>query len=138
MDLKGIPFFIPDTDKPLYHAAACIASNYLTTLMHIVEEIYLHLGLTREEAIRAFWPLVRGTLMNIEARGTIQALTGPIARGDAGTIEKHIAAFRTKLPQFLQAYTALGLITTDLGLKKKSITPEKAGLIIKTLKGDEP
>ncbi|MGZ6236400.1 MAG: Rossmann-like and DUF2520 domain-containing protein, partial [Syntrophales bacterium] len=39
-DLGGVPFFISDADKPLYHAAACIASNYLTTLIHMVEEIY--------------------------------------------------------------------------------------------------
>ena len=136
LDLKGIPFFIPDSDKALYHAAACIASNYMTTLMHIVEEIYLELGLTREEAVRAFWPLVRGTLKNIEARGTIQALTGPIARGDVGTIEKHLDAFRKKLPDFLQTYRALGLITTDLGLKKKSLSREKAAMMRKTLKGE--
>ena len=138
LDLKGVPFFVPDEDKALYHAAACIASNYLTTLMHIVEEIYGSLGLSREEAVRAFWPLVRGTLKNIESRGTIQALTGPIARGDVGTIEKHLAAFRKKLPDFLQTYCALGLVTTDLGLKKKSLSEEKASAIRKTFKGEEP
>ena len=135
LDLKGTPFLIPDEDKPLYHAAACIASNYLTTLMHIVEQIYLHLGLDRDEAVRAFWPLVRGTLKNIESRGTIQALTGPIARGDAGTIEKHLSAFHAKLPDFLQTYCALGLVTTDLG-EKKGLPEDKAGQIRKILKGD--
>jgi predicted short-subunit dehydrogenase-like oxidoreductase (DUF2520 family) len=133
--LEGVPFFIPDSDKPLYHAAACIASNYLTTLLYIVEEIYLSLGLTSEEAIRAFWPLVRGTLKNIESRGSVQALTGPIARGDIGTVEKHILAFQEKLPEFLHAYQALGMVTTELGLKKRSLTDEKANMIKKHLKG---
>lgn len=133
--LEGVPFFVPDKDKPLYHAAACIASNYLTTLLYMVEEIYLSLGLNREEAIRAFWPLVRGTLKNIEARGTVQALTGPIARGDIGTVEKHILAFQDKLPEFLHAYQALGMITTELGLKKQSLTKEKATMIKKHLRG---
>lgn len=135
LDLKGIPFLVPDKDKPLYHAAACIASNYLTTLMHIVEEIYLCLGLDREEAVRAFWPLVRGTLKNIESRGTVQALTGPIARGDVGTIKKHLSAFHAKLPDFLPTYCALGLVTTDLG-EKKGLPEDKAEQIRKILKGD--
>ncbi len=137
LDLKGIPFFIPDEEKPLYHAAACIASNYLTTLMHMVEEIYLTLGLTRDEAVRAFWPLVRGTLKNIESRGTIQALTGPISRGDIGTVERHILAFNKKLPEFLEAYRALGIVTTDLGLKRNSLNREKAISMKRILKGKD-
>jgi len=135
LDLEGVPFFVPDHDKPLYHAAACIASNYLTTLLYMVEEIYLSLGLNRQEAIRAFWPLVRGTLKNIESRGSVQALTGPIARGDIGTVEKHLLAFQEKLPEFLHAYQALGMVTTELGLKKQSLTDEKANMIKKRLKG---
>ncbi len=135
LDLDGVPFFVPDADKPLYHAAACIASNYLTTLLYMVEEIYLSLGLNREEAIRAFWPLVRGTLKNIESRGSVQALTGPIARGDIGTVEKHLLAFQEKLPEFLSAYQALGMVTTELGLKKRSLTDEKANMIKKHLRG---
>jgi len=136
LDLKGIPFIIPDADKPLYHAAACIASNYLTTLMHMVEEIYLTLGLTRDEAVRAFWPLVRGTLKNIESRGTIEALTGPISRGDVGTVEKHLSAFQEKLPAFLEAYRTLGIVTTELGIKRKSLSPQKAESMRRILKGD--
>ena len=87
-DLGGIPFFISDADKPLYHAAACMASNYLTTLIHMVEEIYQSLGLNREDTIRAIWPLVMGTIANIKTKGTVQALTEPVARGDAGTVKK--------------------------------------------------
>ena len=89
---------LADEDKPLYHAAACLASNYLTTLLHNVEEIYQSLGMERQDALTAFWPLVRGTLNNIETKGTVQALTGPISRGDVGTVEKHLNAFREKLP----------------------------------------
>ena len=132
--LGGVPFFIVDLDKPLYHAAACIASNYLTTLIHMVEEIYQSLGLSREDAIRAIWPLVMGTIANIETKGTVQALTGPVARGDTGTIKKHAEALRNKLPELLQAYSALGILTADLGLKKKTLSPETARLIKELLK----
>ena len=128
-DLGGIPFFISDADKPLYHAAACIASNYLTTLIHMVEEIYQSLGLNREDTIRAIWPLVMGTIANIKTKGTVQALTGPVARGDAGTIRKHTEVLRQKLPALLQAYSALGILTCDLGLKKKTLSLETARII---------
>jgi predicted short-subunit dehydrogenase-like oxidoreductase (DUF2520 family) len=132
--LGGVPFFIADLDKPLYHAAACIASNYLTTLIHMVEEIYQSLGLSRQDTIRAIWPLVMGTIANIETKGTVQALTGPVARGDTGTIKKHVEALRNKLPELLQAYSALGILTADLGLKKKTLSPETARLIKELLK----
>jgi predicted short-subunit dehydrogenase-like oxidoreductase (DUF2520 family) len=133
--LGGFPFFIQETDKALYHAAACMASNYLTTLMHMVEATYQALGLSREEAIRAFWPLVRGTLLNIKARGTVEALTGPIARGDAGTIEKHLHALRETMPALFNAYCELGLMTVDIALQKGSLAPERAEIIKSFLKG---
>lgn len=127
--LGGIPFYVPETIKPLYHAAACMASNYLTTLIHMAEETYLSLGLSRDEAIRSFWPLVSGTLTNIETRGSIQALTGPISRGDSGTIEQHIRVLREKLPAYLPAYCAMGLLTVDLAIKKGTLSPKKAEAI---------
>ena len=135
-DLGGTPFFILDEDKPLYHAAACMASNYLTTLMHIVEEIYASLGVKQEDVLKAFWPLVKGTLQNIESKGTIQALTGPIARGDVGPIEKHLAALRKSFPELLPLYCVIGNETVGLGLKKKTLTPDKAQIIKTLLKGE--
>ena len=134
-DLGGTPFFVPEAAKPLYHAAACMASNYLVTLMHMVEGIYTSLGLTGEEAVHAFWPLVKGTIRNIETKGTIQSLTGPISRGDVSTIEKHLQAFREKLPAFLPAYCAMGVLTADLGLKKKTLSADRAEIIKKLLRG---
>jgi len=134
-DLGGTPFLIAEGDKALYHAAACMASNYLTTLMHSVETIYTSFGLTREEALQAFWPLVRGTMKNIARQGTVSALTGPIARGDSGTIRKHLVAFSLKLPQFLRLYQELGVLTVDLGLKKKSLSAERAEALKRLLQG---
>jgi predicted short-subunit dehydrogenase-like oxidoreductase (DUF2520 family) len=135
--LGGIPFEVPESIKPLYHAAACMASNYLTTLIHMVEETYLSLGLSREDAIRTFWPLVTCTLRNIEAKGSMEALTGPISRGDAGTIEQHLKVFRDKLPGYLPAYCALGLLTVDLAVAKRSLSPERAEAIRKILRKED-
>ena len=112
-----------------------MASNYLTALIHMVETAYRTLGLSRDEALRAFWPLVKGTLSNIETRGVVGALTGPIARGDAGTIEKHLRVFRADLPDLLEPYCALGLITVGIALEKKTLSPDRAESIQKLLKG---
>ena len=117
-DLGGRPFRVPDEDKALYHAAACMASNYLVTLMFLVEEIYGRMGLGREEAIRAFWPLVKGTSENIESKGTIASLTGPIARGDGGTVRKHLRGFRKRFPGLLKLYREMGLFTVEVAARK--------------------
>ncbi len=135
-DLGGNPFTITEGDKPLYHAAACLASNYLTTLIHSVEAIYQSLGIAPAAALRAFWPLVQGTMQNIETKGTVQALTGPISRGDAGTVAKHLTALRERFPSLLPLYCALGKETISLGLKKKTLNPDKAETIKKLLEGD--
>ncbi len=126
LSLGGTPFFVEEGNKALYHAAACMASNYLTTLIRQVETVYEAIGLSREEALGAFWPLVRGTLRNIEALGTAGALTGPVARGDAGTVEKHLRAFRETLPHLLEVYCVLGNLTVDLAREKGTLTPEQA------------
>jgi predicted short-subunit dehydrogenase-like oxidoreductase (DUF2520 family) len=133
--LKGFPFFVPEKDKAIYHAAACMASNYLTTLMHMVEVTYQSLGLTRQEAVRAFWPLVRGTLLNIEAKGAVNALTGPVARGDAGTIERHLRALRESLPDLLNVYCELGRTTVAMALQRGALDPERAEILNAIFKG---
>jgi len=129
LDIGGVPFFVPDDRKALYHAAACIASNYLVTLMHMVVEIGRILGIGERETIEAYWPLVRGTIRNIEEYGTVQALTGPVARGDGGTVERHLKAFDELIPRYLDAYRELGKITVDMALEKRTVTPEKAEII---------
>lgn len=134
-DLKGIPLFITEKDKPLYHAAACMASNYLTTLIHTVETIYHHFGLDSKQAVNAFWPLINGTLKNIEAQGTVQALTGPIARGDVETIRKHVRSLQSELPDLLEAYCIMGELTVGIALEKKSLSEDGAAKILKIIRG---
>ncbi len=134
-DLNGTPIFISSAQKPLYHAAACFASNYLVSLLNVVEEIYGSIGINKENAQKAYLPLVYGTLKNIEKYGSIQALTGPIARGDAGTIKKHIAAIEDTQSPFAPLYRAMGLITIDVARKKGTLSSKQAKIINNLLKG---
>jgi len=134
-DLKGVPLLISPRQKPLYHAAACIASNYLVSLMSVVEALSLAIGIKEKDARRAYLPLVYGSLKNIEKQGCAGALTGPIARGDAGTIEKHMEAFQGKLSHHLPFYSELGKVTVDLALQKGTLSADQAEKIIALLKG---
>jgi predicted short-subunit dehydrogenase-like oxidoreductase (DUF2520 family) len=112
-----------------------MASNYLVTLINMVERLYESIGFNSEDALKSFWPLVKGTIKNIETRGTVQSLTGPISRGDIETVKKHIRALRDSLPEFLDMYGILGVSTVDIGIKKGTLTHERAEEIKSLLLG---
>jgi predicted short-subunit dehydrogenase-like oxidoreductase (DUF2520 family) len=120
-DLEGKAFIIKADDKALYHAAACIASNYLVSLMHLAAGLYGQFGLSREEAFAALYPLVQGTLNNIKRVGPTQALTGPVSRGDATTVKDHLPALAKAGGTELNLYRDLGLYTIQIALDKGSI-----------------
>lgn len=134
-NLGGRPFHVTGEDKALYHAAACMASNYFVTLMYLVEEIYGRMGLSREDAFRAFWPLVKGTMGNIESRGTLLSLTGPIARGDAGTVRKHVRAFKRRYPELVKLYREMGLFASHVAARKGALKEEQLAEVRTILKG---
>ncbi len=121
--LGGIPIVVSSDQKPLYHAAACFASNYLVTLMNVVESIYKSIGINEKDAKKAYLPLVYGSLKNIEKSGSILSLTGPIARGDCGTVKKHLTAIHRNLPQYSELYCALGLLTMEVARLKGTLKP---------------
>ncbi len=113
-------------DKVLYHVAAVMASNYLVTLVKLATDLWQTFGIPREQAIEALLPLIKGTVHNIEAIGIPDCLTGPIARGDSGTIKKHLAALEKAAPEFLATYRELGRQTVPVALAKGRITEAQA------------
>lgn len=122
--LGGTAVRVRDEDKALYHAAACVASNYFVALVHCAQNIYASLGVSQDIALRALLPLIKGTLANIESQGTAKALTGPIARGDIGPIEEHLTGFAAKIPEKERLYCELGKYTTLVALEKGTISEE--------------
>ena len=134
-DLQGIPIPVSAAQKPLYHAAACIASNYLVSLLSVVEAVYRSIGFSEKDARRAYLPLVYGSLKNIENQGCPNALTGPIARGDSETIQKHIDAMARHLPDFASMYAHLGAIAVKLAREKGTLSAAQAKEILGMLKG---
>ena len=113
-------------DKVLYHAAAVLACNYLVTLVKLSTDLWQTFGVPSEEATGSLLPLIRGTVNNLENIGLPDCLTGPIARGDVGTIQKHIAALQTKAPQLLPVYLEMGRQTVPIALAKGKIDQERA------------
>lgn len=129
-------------DKVLYHTAAVFACNYLVTLVKLATDLWQEFGVPRDQAIKALLPLLHGTLSNIENVGLPDCLTGPIARGDVGTIKKHIEALEKESPHLLSSYKQLGLQTIPIALDKGKIDSSKANelqaLLIKQLQGVLP
>ncbi|MFA5368168.1 MAG: DUF2520 domain-containing protein [Dehalococcoidia bacterium] len=119
-------------DKVLYHAAAVLSCNYLVTLVKLATELYKSFGIEPQQATQALMPLLQGTLNNIGSVGIPDCLTGPIARGDTGTIRKHIDAMEQSTPQALDAYLEMGLQTIPIALEKGKIDNKTAD-ILKTL-----
>ena len=97
--LGGCSIEIPEQARALYHAAACIASNHLVALLGQVQRVAASAGLPLE----AFLPLARGALDDVRLLGPAAALTGPAARGDVATLERHRRALD---PAELDGYDA--------------------------------
>ena len=100
--LGGRAFVVDDDHRTLYHAAACIASNHLVALLAHAERVAAAAGAPAE----AYGALVRATVDNVDALGTRAALTGPVARGDDATVDRHRAALARALPEELVHYDA--------------------------------
>jgi predicted short-subunit dehydrogenase-like oxidoreductase (DUF2520 family) len=100
--------------KTIYHAASVIVSNYLTALLEAGLQCYEKAGLPRDTAAAMMAPLVRETVDNIFKLGTVKALTGPIARGDAAVVERQVRALQAFDPRIADVYRALGRLAVDL------------------------
>jgi predicted short-subunit dehydrogenase-like oxidoreductase (DUF2520 family) len=113
-------------DKVLYHAAAVFACNYLVTLVKLALDLWRDFGVSSKEATKALLPLLNGTINNIENIGLPDCLTGPIARGDSGTIVRHLSALEARNPSLLTTYKELGLQTIPIALAKGKVNEHKA------------
>ena len=113
-------------DRVVYHASAVIACNYLVTLEKLATDLWQTFNVPRQQAVQALLPLIRGTIRNIETVGIPDCLTGPIARGDIGTVKKHLDALKTAAPDLLSTYRELGLKTIPVALGKGKIDEQRA------------
>ncbi|MGH7763378.1 MAG: Rossmann-like and DUF2520 domain-containing protein [Candidatus Dormibacteraceae bacterium] len=110
--LGGTPKHVGDADRVRYHAAAVFASNYFTVVVAEAVRLLESIGWTRAESTRALLPLIEGAVANIRALGPINALTGPIRRGDVETVSQHLRALE-ELDR-ADGYRMLGTIALEI------------------------
>ena len=131
--LKGQVLVIGPEGKPLYHAAACVLSNYTAALSYAAGSLLERAGISREDGMKAFGPLLRNTSANIIAEGSVKALTGPIARGDTATVLGHLAAIGADDRETAELYKILGRLTVKLARLKGGIGGEQAAALLEAL-----
>lgn len=120
-DLGGRPLWVREEDRPAYHLAAVMASNFLVTLAGMVDRT--------AGSMEAYLPLMKATLTNVEQLGPQAALTGPIARGDLGTIRTHLRTLRERGADIEAFYRALTRITLDWAVSIGRLDEERADAI---------
>ena len=108
--LGMLPVRVAEADRPAYHAAASIASNFLVTLEAAAERIAGAAGIERGQLV----PLVRATVENWARLGPERALTGPVARGDEATIDRQRAAVEDVAPDLVPLFDELVTATRAL------------------------
>ena len=120
-ELGGKSFSIRSEDKPLYHAAAVMASGTVTALFDVALEMLGECGLDRKTARSILLPLIASAVRNLETKDPAQALTGTFSRGDVETVKRHVAALK-KLPEALELYRLLGQRSLKLTKEQPQIT----------------
>lgn len=132
--LSARPFLLADEKRVLYHAAACVASNYFVTLEESAKRLFVLAGMPEDQAMQLFAPLVQATLENMVAQGAVEALTGPLARGDERTIARHLAELNGCSHELAALYRHLGVATLDLVRARGELDPEEIATLAGALR----
>ena len=122
----GVPVRLAPGSKPAYHAAAVLAAGGFVALLDAIAELGRVAGLDEAGSLAIYGPLVEQTLANARALGIRTALTGPITRGDLGTLAAHLAALETHAPGVLPLYRAAAEREIDLAVARGALTTEVA------------
>lgn len=105
----GIPYDVADDRRALYHAGLVVGSNALGAVLAAARQLLLAAGIDRPDAFLV--PLVAATTGNVADRGAT-AITGPVRRGDVGTVRRHLDAIGRDLPELAEVYRALVAVTS--------------------------
>jgi predicted short-subunit dehydrogenase-like oxidoreductase (DUF2520 family) len=106
--MEGRPLELHAETMALYHAGAVIASNYLVALADVSRALLVSAGIPEPQALPALLPLMKSAVRNLGEIGLPAALTGPVVRGDASSVERHLGALTERSPEHLDLYRRLG------------------------------
>jgi predicted short-subunit dehydrogenase-like oxidoreductase (DUF2520 family) len=113
LEMGGEPFFVAEADRGLYHAALVTGANHLVTLVAEAADLLRTAGVA--EPGRVLAPLLTAALDNGLRRGD-RGLTGPVSRGDVGTVRDHLLTLTERAPASVAAYVAMAQRTTERAL----------------------
>lgn len=130
IDMGGEPVWVPAQARPIYHAALVYAANNVVTLTASASDVLRHAGI--DNPARLLGPLIGASLDNALRRGD-QAMTGPVSRGDAGTVRVHIQALREAAPELVAPYIALARLTAERALQSGLLKADQAEGLLEVL-----
>ena len=131
--LDGQSLVIGKRQKALYHAALVFASNYSVTLYAIAHQLLTQIGAESEFSSLALNTLMAGMVRNLQVMGIPNALTGPLIRGDVGTIEAHLGALQRANPTLADLYTQLAIQSLSLAAAQGVNTGQVESLLRKKM-----
>ncbi|MEV8569146.1 DUF2520 domain-containing protein [Streptomyces sp. NPDC051322] len=135
IEMGGEPEWIAEESRPLYHAALALGANHLVTLVAQSMELLRTAGVAAPD--RMLGPLLGAALDNALRSGDA-ALTGPVARGDAGTVAVHVEELRKHAPHAVPGYLAMARTTADRALAHGLLKAELAEDLLGVLADGEP
>lgn len=123
-DLDATALPISTAGKVAYHAAAVVASNYLVAIVELAHTLMGYAAVPPKKAFAVLQPLMLGTLKNIAEKGPVDALTGPISRGDVRTIKSHLDAIGAEDREVLNLYKTLAKRTIGIAALRQELDPK--------------
>jgi len=130
VEMGGEPVWLTEAQRPLWHAALAHGANHLTTLVASAADLLRTAGVEAPAAVLG--PLL-GAALDGALRSGDAALTGPVARGDAGTVARHLEVLADSAPQVLPSYLALARLTADRALAAGRLDVERAWPLLEVL-----
>jgi predicted short-subunit dehydrogenase-like oxidoreductase (DUF2520 family) len=128
--LDGSALNIPPESRPLYHAAAVMASNYIMAMIDAAVILFKQSGVAEDQALAALAPMIRASVENTLAKGPVAALTGPIERGDQQTVASHLRALENAgdlVPETVKdLYSSGGLHAAAIARRKSPAIDRRA------------
>jgi predicted short-subunit dehydrogenase-like oxidoreductase (DUF2520 family) len=131
LEMGGEPFFVAEDDRRLYHAALVTGANHLVTLVAEAVDLLRTAGVA--EPARVLAPLLTAALDNGLRRGD-KGLTGPVSRGDVGTVSQHLETLSRRAPESVAAYVAMAQRTTERALSAGRLKPHEGAPLLDLLR----
>jgi predicted short-subunit dehydrogenase-like oxidoreductase (DUF2520 family) len=133
LEMGGEPFYVAESDRRLYHAALVTGANHLVTLVAEAADLLRTAGV--EDPSRVLTPLLTAALDNGLRRGD-RGLTGPVSRGDVGTVRAHLEALGDRAPDAVPTYVALARRTTERALAAGRLRAHEGAPLLELLSDD--